>query len=62
MYMVTTGHQQLGTHWNLNKLRIWWLMKKNPNLDPNIKRGIHPFIGQEHFGEEKEKILKNFEI
>jgi len=59
-YMVLSGHNQIGSHWNLNKLRTWWLMKKNPNIDPNIKRGIHPFIGREFFGEEKGKILKDF--
>lgn len=61
-YMVLSGHNQIGSHWGLNRLRTWWLMKKNPNLDPNIKRGIHPFIGKEFFGEEKEKILENFGI
>lgn len=65
LYMVTTGHgnhQNIGTHWNLNKLRTWWLMKKNPNLNNNIQRGVHPFIGKEFSEEEKEEILKQFGI
>lgn len=60
MYMVLSGHNQIGSHWNLNRLRTWWLMKKNPNLDPNIKRGIHPFIGRLYEGKEKEEILSKF--
>mgnify|MGYP001573658659 FL=1 len=57
-YLVTTGHMNIGTRWNLSKLRIWWLKKKNPILIP--QRAIHPFIGREYIGEEKQKILIQF--
>ncbi len=58
MYLVTTGHNtNIGTFWNTSFIgRLY-----NKCKSPKVKTGaIHPFIGNEFHGQEKQDILKGF--
>ena len=61
LFMVSASNKtNISTRWHLNKLRVWWLKRKNPQL--KTIREVHPFIGKEYTGEEKNRILKTFGI